>query len=382
MLTPRRKWWVILGFSALLVAALCLCQSVPESRPENAESLFPQLSALVRTLETIDTYYVEEVNIGKLLREGAKRLVSGLDPRSTLQFSGEGFVAGADVGLNLMPSGGSFIVISTEPGSPSEAAGVVPGWSLVGLGGEAVGEMSLEELCKRLRGEPGTEVSLTFLEPGDLTTRTLNIERKRYSCRAAEFSIGQDGILRFRVHRFASGVSETFKEAIVRCRGSRLRGILIDLRDNIGGSIAEVRQVCSRFVVSGPLFLLSGKWGLRKVYREDSVSPMRGTLPVAVLINGRTVGEAEVMAACLRGHRIARLVGERTFGFALSTECITTSDGSKLILSTAEYEGPFGRKIHRVGVEPDIAAKSGPKSDQQMQEALRALHEWRPFETK
>ena len=188
----------------------------------------------------------------------------------------------------------------------------------------------------------------------------------------------------FKVRRFADGVSKTFKEALSQFGTSRLKGIIIDVRDNIGGSIEEVKDICSRFVSSGHIFLQSIRPAadMKKIARDSSLVAIPEVVPVVVVVNERTVGEAEVLAACLRGYRIARLVGERTIGFALGTDCIATSDGTRVILSTSEYLGPFGQKVHNVGLEPDITAppEGDVDDDRQLQKAREAILSWAPIE--
>jgi carboxyl-terminal processing protease len=374
--------WAIAIIAGLGVFAFCLSQAERAGRPIEPEACFPYLSTLVQTLRTIDEFYVDEVDMGKLLKHGTRRLVSGLDARSTVIFADEGRQPQADLGLNIMWAGGVFVVISCESNSPSADSKIRPGDRIVAINAHSVRDWTLDELRRSLQGDSESEVSLTVYGPDDFKAKEAKLRRQVYAESPADYALGEDGILRFKVRRFADGVKNTFKEALSLIGASRLKGIIIDVRDNIGGSIWEVTDICSRFVSSGPIFVQSSSSAEKKVARDESVAAMRELVPVVVLVNRRTVGEAEVLAACLRGHRIARLVGEKTFGFALGTECIATSDGTKLILSTSEYLGPFGQKVHNSGLEPDIAVsvKADAQEDNQLLAARDAILNWAPIE--
>jgi len=376
--------WAIVVFAGLGLFAFCISQAERAGRISELEASFPYLSTLVRTLRTIDEFYVDEVDMGKLLKHGTKRLVSSLDARSTIVFSDEGHQPQADLGLNIMYKRGAFVVISSEDNSPSAGSEIRPGDRIVAIDGHSIRDLTLDELRRSLRGDPQSEVTLTVYGPDDFKTKEAKLARQIYTSSPADYSVSEDGVLHFRVCRFADGVSKTFKEALSQFEASRPKGIIMDVRDSIGGSIYEVTDICSRFVSSGHIFLQSTRpaTDMKKIARDSSVVAMREVVPVVVVVNERTAGEAEVVAACLRGYRIARLVGERTFGFALGTDCIATTDGTRVILSTSEYLGPFGKKVHEVGLEPDITVSLEGDSDDdlQLQKAREAILSWTPIE--
>ena len=379
--------WAIAVVAGLGCFAFCLSQAELVRRAakiSELEACFPYLSTLVRTLRTIDEFYVDEADMGKLLRHGTKRLVSSLDARSTIVFADEGHLPQADLGLNIMLKGGAFVVISSESNSPSADSEITPGDRIVAIDGHSIRDLTLDELRRSLRGNPQSEVTLTVCGPDDFKTKEVKLARQIYASSPADYAVSEDGILHFKVRRFADGVSKTFKDALSQFGASRLKGIIIDVRDNIGGSIEEVKDICSRFVSSGHIFVQSirREANMKKVVRDSSIVAMREIVPVVVVVNERTVGEAEVLAACLRGYRIARLLGERTFGFALGTDCIATTDGTRVILSTSEYLGPFGQKVHEVGLEPDITtpAERDADDDRQLQKAREAILNWTPIE--
>ena len=135
---------------------------------------------------------------------------------------------------------------------------IQPGDRLLAVNDSPVGQLTLQELRHRLRGMPDSEVSLLLIGPEGVKTKEVTLARQMYDPASAGFSITEDGIMHFKVHRFAEGVAQTFKEALLDPKSERLTGIIIDLRDDIGGSISEVIDICSRLVRSGPIFILSG----------------------------------------------------------------------------------------------------------------------------
>ena len=382
----RAKRFVRWGCALLVVfAAAALCLSQQDYGPQKLKELeayFPYLSTLVRTLRAIDSFYVDEVDMGKLLRHGTQRLVSSLDSRSTVQFADEEYKRGADLGLNVMAKEGLFVVVSRELNSPSDGSNILPGDRIVAIDGHAVRDLTLDELRQDLLGKPQSEVTLTVYGPDDFKPEKVKLRRAIYVSEPASFVTGEDGVFCFKIRRFADGVSETFKRGLSSIGSFRLRGIIIDVRDNIGGSIREVTSILSRFESSRPVFLRSTRSATTEAARDSSVIPMQKTVPVVVIVNERTVGEAEVLAASLRGHRIAKLVGEKTFGFALGTDCISTTDGARVILSTCKYEGPFGQKLHNVGLTPDVIVSMDRSSseDLQFEKAREVVLNWTPIE--
>ena len=125
--------WAIAVIVGLGVFTLCISQAERAGRMSELEACFPYLSTLVRTLRTIDEFYVDEVDMGKLLRHGTKRLASSLDARSTVVFTDEGHQPQADLGLNIMLKGGAFVVISCESNSPSAGSEIMPGDRIVAI---------------------------------------------------------------------------------------------------------------------------------------------------------------------------------------------------------------------------------------------------------
>lgn len=365
--------------SLIGLAALCISQVSQTSDVEEIESVLPYLSALVPALQTIDTFYVEEVDIDNLLRHGTRRLVTSLDARSVILFPDEKQQQQADLGLNMMLKNGLFTVISLEPNSSSAASDIRPGDRLLAVNDSPVGQLTLQELHYRLSGKPSSQVKLLLIGSEGLKTKEVTLARQKYEPAKTSSFMTENRIMYFKVHRFAEGAAQAFKEALLAPESERLTGIVIDLRDNIGGSISEAVDMCSRFVRSGPVFVLAGNSTTRPVNRDASVLASAEGLPIVVLVNSRTVGEAEVMAACLRGHRVARLVGEKTFGCALSTDCIVTTDGTKVILATAAYQGPFGQPIHKVGLTPDIEVAAEAEVDRQFLTARDVILHWEPI---
>jgi carboxyl-terminal processing protease len=277
------------------------------------------------------------------------------------------------IGVSLLPSARGYEVVSLSPG-PAARAGVRVGDTIVRIDGVAAGRLSMSHAVTRILGKPGTTVSLG-LRRG---TRALELRIRRGlvhapSVQARLLSYAGDRWGDVRLSGFRTGAAVVLGREIRRLQHEGARGFVLDLRQNPGGLLDEAVAVSSLFLARGVVVSLAGRHEPREVFR--AVGGVATREPVVVLVDRFSASSAEIVAAALRDHHRATLVGERTFGKALVQSIDPLHNGAALELTIARYFTPSGSDISNVGVAPQIHAVDEERTpeDEALAAALRVL---------
>ncbi len=376
----RRRAWVptalvLAGILPGLVAGLTLGQAWAR-KPKKRKSPYQKLAVFARVLSYVENEYVVPVNRDRVIEDSIRGMVRGLDPHTqffsanqvkrlrsmlTGRFSG--------VGLTLTRRRGRVIVLSAAPGGPAQRARIRTGDTLLSIDGHSVRQWDLPRITTRLRGRRGSRVKLT-IRPRDpkrgkkqgsrgkqMRPRTLSLVRDTIrTMDVLKGSVGH-GVGLVQVRRFSHGSARAVMRAIRvlrKAQGGKLKGLVLDLRNNPGGLMDEGIRLADHFLGKG---LIVRKVGKRGRLRESEFAHSKGTLtgvPMVVLINQGTASASEIVAAALRDHRRATLLGERSFGKGSMQSIIPLPDGSRLKLTIARYFRPSGQPIAGLGVKPHI----------------------------
>jgi carboxyl-terminal processing protease len=277
------------------------------------------------------------------------------------------------IGVSLLPSARGYEVVSLSPG-PAARAGVRVGDTIVRIDGVAARRLSMSHALTRILGKPGTTVSLG-LRRG---TRALELRIRRGlvhapSVQARLLSYAGDRWGDVRLSGFRTGAAVVLGREIRRLQHEGARGFVLDLRQNPGGLLDEAVAVSSLFLARGVVVSLAGRHEPREVFR--AVGGVATREPVVVLVDRFSASSAEIVAAALRDHHRATLVGERTFGKALVQSIDPLHNGAALELTIARYFTPSGSDISNVGVAPQIHAVDEERTpdDEALAAALRVL---------
>jgi carboxyl-terminal processing protease len=277
------------------------------------------------------------------------------------------------IGVSLLPSARGYEVVSLSPG-PAARAGVRVGDTIVRIDGVAAGRLSMSHAVTRILGKPGTTVSLG-LRRG---TRALELRIRRGlvhapSVQARLLSYAGDRWGDVRLSGFRTGAAVVLGREIRRLQHEGARGFVLDLRQNPGGLLDEAVAVSSLFLARGVVVSLAGRHEPREVFR--AVGGVATREPVVVLVDRFSASSAEIVAAALRDHHRATLIGERTFGKALVQSIDPLHNGAALELTIARYFTPSGSDISNVGVAPQIHAVDEERTpeDEALAAALRVL---------
>jgi carboxyl-terminal processing protease len=312
-----------------------------------------RLLAIMDSIYTrINNNYIQDVSLEKLTRKGINAIFDGLDP-FTRYFSPE---EAAEFHLNLSGKfGGTGSVFAQRhdetvftrvfEGYPANKAGIMPGDVLIEVDGMTTKGKSLDEVRYRLIGEPGKKVSVTIKHPGSNPIK-LEIVRQEIMLKSVPYSgiVRQDiGYIKF------TGVSEHCSDEIRTAllelkQNKRLKGLVLDLRDNSGGYAREAIKIANYFIDKGNVIVrIKGR-------KEDSViyaaeNAIDKTLPLVLLTNGSTASAAEILSGAIQDNDRGLIIGQKTFGKGLIGTIYKLGGGSEAVITTSFYHTPSGRCI-------------------------------------
>jgi carboxyl-terminal processing protease len=273
------------------------------------------------------------------------------------------------------------MITDVAPDSPAERAGLQTGDEIVAVGSTSLAGRSSNFDTGLIRGKPGTQVTLTVLQGGHrrmLTLTRIQISAPVASSKLIRFDHRKLGYLSFT--RFTQGSGTLLRVQVDKMLNAGAQGLILDLRANGGGLLAEAVNVASIFIPAGTIVSTDGRAEARQVYvaHGDAIS---NKIPLAVLVDGDTASSAEIVTAALQDHGRAKVVGTHTYGKGVFQEIQQLSNGGALEITVGEFFTPNGRNLggggdrRGAGVTPNVYAALGTNAnvDRQLQVAERTL---------
>lgn len=257
------------------------------------------------------------------------------------------------------------VVIAPIKNSPAEAAGVLAGDVIVEIDGIATLGMTDVEVSQHLRGEEGDPVTLTVDRIGELELLEITVVRGRIDLDPVTWAILPGGIALVQFHEFSAGSGPELREALeeIAARGIT-NGIVLDLRNNPGGYVAEAIAVASEFLPEGKtVYLQQTRDGEDERVATIGNDGAAVDIPVVLLVNRASASAAEMVAGSLRDNGRAIVVGERTYGTGTVVSTFELDGGSALALGTAFWKTPDGELLWKVGLLPDVEVRQASGSE-------------------
>ncbi len=383
---------------AVFAALLHLCATVAAD-PTVEPSYSSPVQRVARILEQIKARYVRPIDDQKLIAGALSGVLKGLDPHSAyldeeafreLQRDAHGEYGG--LGIESRMESGFMEVTSVLESTPAFRAGLRPGDRITKIEDMSVAGMSLEQVIAKVRGEPGTRVSLAVLRDGQPEPKVITLMRETIQGRSVEASVIEPGYAYIRLTQFQAHTGEMMAKGVRRLleqRDGRIAGIVLDLRDNPGGMLSSAVGVAAAFLPPDALIVVTegtGSDSNMRLYARtadylgdddvDYLEELPGkvkTLPVVVLVNGESASAAEIVAGALQDNKRATIVGTKTFGKGSIQTVIPFGDGTGMELTTAYYYTPSGRRIQGQGVIPDVVVEPQPVARREGATALQSV---------
>ncbi|OPY91106.1 MAG: putative CtpA-like serine protease [Syntrophus sp. PtaU1.Bin208] len=357
----------ILG-AVCLFAMLMLIDLAAGSRVYALDrSAYKQLKVFSEVLDIVDRNYVESVDSKKLIQGAINGMMKSLDPHSTfmteemykeLEVETKGSFGGIGIEITILKD--VLTVVSPIEDTPAFLAGVKAGDQIIKIDGQSTKDITIMEAVTKLRGPKDTKVTITIMrenlsKPKDIPIARAIIQIKSIKARKIDDQFGY-----VRISSFQERTSEDLKKALSELTGKSpapLKGLILDMRNNPGGLLAQSVEVSDIFLKSGTIVSTKGRIKSvesKSVAKDDGNEP---TCPIVILVNEGTASAAEIVSGALQDNGRALVLGTQTFGKGSVQTVIPLEDGAALKLTTAKYYTPRGRSIQAEGITPDITVK-------------------------
>lgn len=260
------------------------------------------------------------------------------------------------LGLEVTMANGVIKVVSPIDGTPAAKAGLKPNDLIIAIDGKSIQGMTLSEAVTHMRGPVGSTIKLTIkrgkAKPFDVTLKRAIVKIQSVKSQLEDGDVGYIRISSFN-EQAGSGVRAAMK-ALRKKAGSKLVGVVLDLRNNPGGLLDQAVAVASDFLNKGEIVSTRGRRPEDAQRFDAKPGDITNGLPMVVLINAGSASASEIVAGALQDHHRAILLGTRSFGKGSVQTIIQLPEGGAMRLTTARYYTPSGRSIQREGIEPDI----------------------------
>ena len=350
-------------FVTMAVIAGLAMPSLTTAQTQNSEETYRQLSLFGDVFQRVRSDYVEEIEDKELIEAAINGMLTSLDPHSSflpddsfkkMQVQTTGRFGG--LGIEVTMDSGFVKVVSPIDDTPAAQAGLQPEDYIIAVNGETVLGLSLNEAVEQLRGPIGSEVTIT-VQRGQDEPFDVDIIRDEIKIRSVRSTLFED-VGYIRITTFSEQTTPGLLDAVDELRSQAdedgLAGLVLDLRNNPGGLLAEAIKVSDAFLEEGEIVSTRGRSGEDISHAYARPGDIAAGLPVVVLINSGSASASEIVAGALKDHKRAILMGNRSFGKGSVQSVIPMPGFGAMRLTTARYYTPSGVSIQAKGITPDI----------------------------
>ena len=338
-----------------------------------------------QVLKTINDDFAlkEKIDPQQMVYGATRGLVQALNdpfsvfmlPQEAKDFNAEieGELSG--IGAELEVVNGKLTIVAPLKDSPAEKAGLLAGDVVSKIDGQPTGEMTVDGAISKIRGLSGTKVILTIKRVGKGEEQDIEITRQTIELSSVDSKQLANGLVYIDIKKFDNDTEVEFYNLITDLLPKEPKGIILDVRNNPGGYMSSPLEIASEFIKGEQVVLKRTKEnGDEEVLKSTGSGRLVG-MPTVLLVNKGSASGAEILAGILQDYKLAKLVGETTFGKGTVQEVTEFPDGSSLKLTVSKWFTPLGRNINEQGIKPDVEVKDNPdtEADEQLEEAIKQL---------
>jgi len=328
----------------------------------NDDRMLEQARQIAEIMQRVKREYVEPLDDERLLNAALHGMMADLDAHSQfldadeyrdIRVSTTGSYTG--IGVEVSEQDGVITVITPMPGSPAARSGIRSGDRIIAVDGAAIDDSNLHDTMTRMRGRPGSKVTVTVDRDGDTILHEMRREVIRVASVHHELLAPSYGYVR--VSQFSETTARELSRAIDEMQDQNdamLGGLVLDLRNNPGGVLDAAVDVADLFLDSGVIVSAEGRTADSRFRRSAHRGDVLDGAAMIVLVNEGSASASEIVAGALQDHGRATVIGTSTFGKGLVQTVMPLSRGRAIKLTTSRYFTPSGDSIHETGITPDV----------------------------
>ncbi len=363
----------LFSLALIILAAFALFLGITQIQTRSSvhaakqDDRFNELENFHQALTLIKANYVEDVSDSTLIQGAIKGMLQGLDPHSSY-FTPEQYktfitdMKGefGGLGMTIGMRNEAVTVIAPIEDTPASRAGIQAGDLIFKIDNTTTAGMDTEGAVKLMRGQPGTRVTLTILRKGEDKPLEFTLTREIIKIKSVRYEMLNGGIGYIKLNSFQEKSGDEVKKALQELEKQKSKGIILDLRNNPGGSLTEAVTVSSLFLpVNKNVVITKDRSNKDTVLTTKSFAYRDLKQPLVVLVNEGSASASEIVAGAIQDHGRGVIIGTTTFGKASVQTLLELRNGAAMKLTTARYYTPAGRSIQGVGIVPDVVVPQG-----------------------
>lgn len=360
----NKKKWLSLTVALLIVSNVCTAfvfSNRYSSIGNNSE--VAKFNKLFLVRDKLYKYYDGPIKDDVLVEGAIKGMTAALkdpytvfmDKKEFQQFNSQIEGAYVGIGIQVGVKDNKVMVISAFDNSPAKKAGLMSGDIIEKVNGVPVNAEQLEKAVAMMKGKIGKEINLTLFrnKKGEFK---VDLKADKIVFQTVKGEMLQDSIGYIQMTMFDENTSKDFNKKLKELNDKGMKGLILDLRGNPGGSLKTCVEVTSNFVPKKATIVST----IDKYKQERKYSSKGGdaiNTPLVVLTDGGTASASEILSGAVKDYKLGTLIGEKTFGKGVVQTMLDTKDGTALKVTISRYYTPSGKNIHKIGIRPDIEVK-------------------------
>ena len=359
----KRFLILTVGVFCLVLGSFNARAAKDDAKAEEETDTYELLNLFGEVMERAKTTYVEEVDDKKLIESAINGMLVSLDPHSSyldaqsFKYMNEQTLGKfGGLGIEVTMEQGVVKVVSPIDDTPAARAGLKPGDYITNIDGENVVGMTLNDAVDKMRGKVGTKVKLTIRRLGEKPF-DVTLKREEVKIQSVKTEILDGNIAYIRITSFSGDTDKNVENAVRKAKKKlkeKLKGVVIDVRNNPGGLLDQAVNVSDLFLNQGEIVSTRSRNEADTVRYSAQEGDIAENLPIVVLINDGSASASEILAGALQDHKRAIILGEKSFGKGSVQTVVPLGKYGAMRLTTARYYTPSGRSIQATGIVPDV----------------------------